>query len=202
MEKQELNKKITRVFTFLIRQQISPGFRFPEGAVSSRIIRACTNALQEQFSEALSDERIVDYCVCQVYAISKFDEKYITRWNVSHSFGKKALERFDCTHAGKKFYEDKWLKGLGVNRDDLIELIRDRSRHPLFRYVYPEFEDGTKKRIPDVEARFLVCRISTMLWSPFSPVCRACQASQRCQNILKRTNPELYRLRIEEYSRK
>lgn len=202
MEKQELIKNITQVFTFLIRQEICKGFRFPQGAIAKGTIQTCIESLQECFGDELSSERTVDYCVCQAYVISKYDSAYFKRWNVSHSFGKKALERFQSTHSGIKFYEDKWLKDLRLSRQDLVELIRDKRTHPLFKYVYLEFEDGTKERIPDIEARLLVCRMSTMLWSPFSPVCRACEADERCKHILQRTNPELYRLRIEEYKKK
>lgn len=201
MERQELIKDISQVFTFLIRQKIRKEFRFPHGAVAERTMKSFIDRMCDRYGDELSNERLVDYCVCQIYAIDSFDENYIKRWNITHSFGKKALERFEGTHSGIKYYEDKWLNKMNLSRINLVELIKDRSKHPLFKYVYLEFEDGTKQRIPNVEARLLICRMSTMLWSPFSPVCRACEADDRCKDILQRTNPELYRLRINEFSK-
>lgn len=198
---QELIKDITQVFTFLIRQEINRRFTFPKGNLANKTVTACIEFLQDKFTDELSQERIVDYCVCQCYALTRYTEQRLRLWNLSHSFGKKALERFEKSKSGQKYYEDKWLASMKISRLTLLDLIRDRKSHPLLKFVYMEFEDSTKKRLVDTEARLIVCKRSTMLWTPFSPICQECEAGEKCKVILLKTNPELYRLRIEEFEK-
>ena len=194
MEKEKEIKNVIQVFTIIMRQAVSPGFVFPCGGIAARCVTNCIEKLEKEYT-GLSQERIVDYCVCQAYAIARFPEEYIKRWKASHSFGKKALARFAGAKQPHRYYEDKWLKTNGLNRNYLLESIRDKSKHPLYKYIYYEYEDNTKARICNTEAGYYICGISTLLWTPLSPICRICVKAEKCKERTKKMYPELYRLR-------
>ena len=121
----------------------------------------------------LSDERLADFCICQVHTISRFDAEYLARrWVPSHSFGRKARE------------------------------LKDRREHPLWQFLDPVYEENTKCRVVNTPVGYYVCGISTLLWNPFSAACRRCSRSEQCRRRTAARYPELYRLRIEERERR
>nr|DAP23305.1 MAG TPA: hypothetical protein [Caudoviricetes sp.] len=114
-----------------------------------------------------------------------------------HSFGRKALERFARNTSTHRYWEDRWLKEHGLSRGGLLHEVRDRSQHPLAKFLYPEYEDATKCRRIGTEAGLYVCSLSTLLWTPLSPVCRECTMAEKCREMTCERYPELYRLRVE-----
>lgn len=169
--------------------------------MAERAVSTCLAALEKQYGE-LNEERLVDFCICQAYALSGYGQEYHSRWKVSHSFGKKALGRFRGNHAGCRYYENLWLQENGVSRYTLQASIADRSIHPFRCFIYPEYEDHTKSRLLSTDAGFAVCGLSTLLWTPFSPACQKCQQCESCRKRTERCFPELYRLRLEAWQRK
>jgi len=165
-----------------------------------RAVGDCLKQL-DNGSNTLSREKVVDFCICQVYAITGFDAGYMNRWKISHSFGSKALERFRNNSRGKRYYEDVWLHQNGLSREGLLEAIRDRSVHPLSKFIYPEHEDHTKARHFGSEAGLYICSVSTLMWTPFSPVCTDCANGSECKEMTRSRYPELYRIREEEFSK-
>lgn len=199
MERADEIKCIIRVFSVLM-QQLSPRFSFPKGGAATKVVSSCLDSLEAIYSVKLSPERIVDYCVCQIYAASQFDEGYVTnKWKITHSFGKKALERFSGTGKAKKYYEDKWLRECDLSRPMLLALIENKKRHPLFKFIYPDYEDVTKMRMLSSEVGYYICAVSTLLWTPFSPACRDCLKADLCKERTRSRYPELYRIRLEEF---
>lgn len=198
METREKNRWAVAVFAFLMREAVDAAFRFPGGGAAQRTVGACMQRLDEG-SGKLSREKVVDFCICQVYAITFYDREYLRRWKPSHSFGPKALERFTGNTRARRYYEDIWLRGHGLSREGLIDMIRDRSRHPLSKFIYPEYEDATKARKAGTEAGLYVCSVSTLMWTPFSPVCSACSMAFTCQHMTQERYPELSRIREEEH---
>ncbi|UYI66170.1 MAG: hypothetical protein OGM04_12330 [Bacteroides ovatus] len=197
------NKAFITAFSFLIQNSIMPAFAFPKGGIATRAVSSCMETLGEMYSGGISEERIVDYCTCQAYAISRFDNSYLrNRWKVPHSFGKKAVERFLANRRSNRYYEDKWLNATGTSRKELLELIKDRKQHPLFRYVNPEYEETTKRRALSTTIGYYICASSTLLWNPFSPSCQRCTKKEVCLERTRLNYPELYRLRIEEFNKK
>lgn len=150
----------------------------------------------------VSTERLADFCICQVYAISGFGRNYRRRWDVSHSFGKKAVERYLQVDRRRRYYEDCWLKSFSLSRVELAALAEDRSRHPFAKFIFPEYEETTKRRLLSTEAGYAVCGMSTLLWTPFSPSCRQCDHSARCRRRTASLNHELYRIRCEAWTAK
>ena len=119
---------MSRLFTVLMRRSVFPGFTFPGGKVAERRVDACLDYLTAHYG-VVGPERMVDYCVCQVYAISYKGTDYLLKWKLSHSFGARACARFVTRKPGQKYYEDRWLKGLGFDREQLQGIIEDLSVH-------------------------------------------------------------------------
>lgn len=201
MGKPGKNERCRRVFTLLMRQAGWKDFCFPGGGLSERAVSGCLETLQKLYGE-VGPERVVDFCVCQGYAISGYGEEYHNRWKVAHSFGNKAVSRFTKSNAARRYYEDCWLKEHGLSRNALLACIADRSEHPYHRFIYPEYEEHTKRRLLSTEAGYAVCALSTLLWTPFSPACRECKSEDDCQKRTKDIFPELYRIRCEEWREK
>lgn len=192
---------MVRAFTGLMRRTVAASFTFPGGGAALRTVGGCVKALEKNHG-ALERERIADFCICQVYALSRFGKEYLSRWRVSHSFGTKAQERFAGTTKGKRYWEDRWLTAAGLNRGDVVRWIEDRRQHPLYRFIYPEYEEATKRRMLSTQVGYYICGASTLLWTPFSPACRACGLAGACRKRTEMLYGELYRIRIEQYSGK
>lgn len=185
-----------------MKTMIAPSFSFPKGGIAGRTVSSCLDSLEAFSKGELSPERIIDFCICQVYAISGFNTDYLRKWNASHSFGGKAQQRFERNNSKKKYYEDIWLSKKGLSRADLLEFVRERRCHPLAKFIFPEYEEGTKSRLHNTEAGFLICQISTLMYTPFSPSCQTCVCAEICKRITESKYQELYRIRNEEYNKK
>lgn len=199
MDRRSQTKDLVLVFSTIIKRLVLPTFVFPNPSVGTtkRAINSCIEALEKEHL-SVSKERIVDYCICQAYAAS-FYEDFHKVWTPSHSFGKKALSRFANTSKGTRYYEDKWLSESGLSRGALLRMIADRSTHPQAKYIYPEYEDSTKRRLVGTDAGYYNCGDATLLWTPFSPVCQSCSKSTPCKARTQKLYPELYRLRTQAY---
>lgn len=196
MENEKKTNEMMKVFAFLMKK-VYPGFTFSAGSASRRAVASCIRCLES--SGQPDAERMVDFCVCQVYALSRFGEDYRSHWRASHSFGKRALRRYAESGREVRFYQDRWLRRNGLSRELLCELIRDRSFHPQAKFIYPQYEDRTKKRLAGTELGYYICGASTLLWTPFSPVCASCPKAAACQQRTRTLYPELYRIRVEEF---
>lgn len=201
METREWNECCRKVFVMLMRQTGWTGFTFPGGGLAERTVSSCQTALEQQCGE-VSRERLVDFCVCQAYALSGYGTEYRCRWKVAHSFGKKALARFFQSHAGRRYYENRWLEDNGLSRQALLACISDRREHPFERFIYPEYEEHTKLRLLSTKAGYAVCGMSTLLWTPFSPACQKCTRKGACRKRTEKHFPELFRLRLQAWQKK
>lgn len=196
---QERSKSASRLFSMLMRITVEASFSMPGGRLSEKRIDDAMNHLARHYGE-VGRERIVDYCVCQVYRLSGFGAGYLLKWKLSHSFGEKAVTRFVTRNVGQKYYEDRWLKSHGLTREKLLRHIEDRSVHPMYKFIYPEYEDITKHRAISSAVGYYICGVSTLLWTPFSEVCRECSKAESCKVRTQKLYPELYRLRVAEYN--
>lgn len=93
MERKEWIDGCRRLFTRLVRTTVWADFVFPTGGKSDRQLGMCFDGLCREVV-SVSAERLSDFCICQTYAISGYDTAYRRKWNVSHSFGKKAIGRY------------------------------------------------------------------------------------------------------------
>ena len=142
---QEKSKLASRLFVLLVRLSVQSSFIMPGGRLAEKQIDDAIECLTKHYGE-VGLERIVDYCVYQVHRISGFGSAYMPRWRLSHSFGTNTVKRFIARKPGQKYYEDKWLADHRLTREDLLQYIEERSTHPLFRFIYPDYEDATKRR--------------------------------------------------------
>lgn len=197
MERDGWRNNSRRLFTLLVRTTLWKDFVFPAGGRTDRVLDACFDALAP-----VSAERLADFCVCQVHAISRYDTAYRRRWNITHSFGKRAVERYLHSNWQHRHHEDRWLKSFSLSRAGITALVEDRSRHPFGRFIYPEYEETTKRRLLSTEAGYAVCGMSTLLWTPFSPSCQRCAHAGRCRHRTAALYPELYRIRCEAWIEK
>lgn len=196
MEKDEWRNNCRRIFSTLVRGILWKDFRFPAGGRVDRVMASCHERLLGALG-AIGRERIADFCITQAYAISRLDASYRRRWDITHSFGEKAVVRYLSANRGRRYHEDRWLKENGFSRADLAAMAADRSRHPFERFIYPEYEERTKRRLLSTGAGYAVCALSTLLWTPFSPSCRQCAHAEKCRQRTAAHFPELYRIRLE-----
>lgn len=196
----EKNSTLVNAFTFLMQKSIRKDFAFPYGGVASKTITSCLESLKKIYGR-LSPQRLTDYCICQVHLISNFPDSYMRRWNVKHSFGHKAVARYLDNDSASYTQENLWLKKTGMSRETLYEQFRLRKEHPLIKLIYPEYEEVTKRRMHSSEVGFYLCQLSTLLWTPFSESCRTCSNEDRCKKVTEAKYGELYRIRIQEYSK-
>lgn len=187
------------VFTSIIKQVLDPSFKVSKGGESARILEKWIGAMDDEYGK-LSKERIVDYCVCQAYHVSKMSDNYLSSmWKLGHSFSDRgnAWERYQSTSKQIKYYEDKWLKDNSLDRQSLLDLIQDKDKHPLSHLINPKFEESTKSRHLGTDVGYGICGASTLLYNPFSQSCQACGNSDTCIDRTKGLYPELYRIRME-----
>lgn len=203
MERNERIRVTVALFEALVRRRLDACWRFPGGGAARRVVGDCLDVLERDSGGTLSDERLSDFCICQVHAISRFDEAYLAhRWSASHSFGVKARARFSASTRQRRYHEDRWLAEAGLSRSGLPSLVRDRREHPLWTFVDPQYEEGTKSRVVNTPVGYYICGVSTLLWNPFSVSCRECLSVPSCRRRTCRRYPELYRLRCEETERR
>lgn len=203
MERDDKTRVTVALFETLVRRCLDASFRFPGGESGRRAVAGCLEVLRANGGGELSDERIADFCVCQVHAISRFDAGYLThRWMPAHSFGPKARERFAATTPVRRYHEDRWLQETGLVRTALPLLLKDRREHPLWQFLDPAYEEATKQRVVNTPVGYYVCGVSTLLWNPFSAACGECCRREVCRKRTAARYPELYRLRVEEVERK
>ena len=201
MEKKEWIEGCKRVFTRLVKDTLWEDFKKPEGGLADRHIGNCYDKLIKKLG-SVSAERLADFCICQVYAMTQFHKGYRKHWNISHSFGDKAIERYMVPINHRKKHEDSWLNCLGVTRGKYLSMIVDNSKHPLAIFIYPEYEEYTKRRWMSNELGYLICGTSTLMWTPFSPVCQKCTNAPLCKKRTEHVHHELYRIRCEAWQKR
>lgn len=199
MERVERIKITKDIFTLLMRKTVSVNFSFPGGGIAKKSVETCVNTLSRQYGE-FGSERIIDFCICQVHTICNYGAEYLPRWQVSHSFGKKALERFEG-NSKRIYFQDVWLKSHKLWREKLYGVAKSRGEHPYSIFIFPEYEERTKRRMLSTDIGYYICGVSTLLWTPFSKACKECKNAQKCKARTEALYPEICRIRIESYGK-
>lgn len=141
---------------------------------------------------------IVDYIISQCYIWREW-ENWKYRFSLSWVFGSKAIDRFYTQKPGVKYYQDIWLSEFGLDREKFKTYFDNIGKeHPMRKYIYMESEEYSKSRFINTDMGYALCVQSTLLWSPMSKWCTQCSNATRCKELLIKTYPELYRLRIEK----
>lgn len=193
MQVEEIKNKSEQIFTFLYKECVCSDFRFPQG-YGAKILEDFSENIIKRESGIVSLGLIVDYCIHQVHLWRDVD-----RWkhfSIVWAFNKKSLDRFYNSKHGARYYQDVWLKENGLDRDNLKYKFTSFKEHPLKKFIYIYAEDSTKNRLLNKEAGKILCSHLTTLYAPLSPVCQKCNFKAQCEALLKKKDPELYRLRM------
>lgn len=199
MEKKEWIEGCKRVFTKLVKDTLWEDFKFPNGGRSERYIGDCYDILLKKYT--ISSECLVDFCVCQASTMTTFDKRYRRQWSIAHSFSEKAIYRYEIYDKHRRFYNDNWLAKHNLSRQTLSSLLKIRKSPSLLKYVFPEYEEHTKYLNHSSEIGYIICGTSTLMWTPFSPICTKCTYSNLCKERTKHVYPHLYSLRCETWAK-
>ena len=191
MESEKWVKKTMKVFSEIEKKLVDSSFRFSQGGSTARVLTKFIVLFEKEFG-AVTKERLVDFCICTAHAYKNRES-----WTVNQAFGPSSIKRLKESKRGARYYEDKWLEEGGITREALIQLIADRSEHPLARYIFLQSEEQTKKRLLNRPVGFAICQSSTLGWSPLSESCGDCNFIEQCKRETDRKYPELFRIRVE-----
>lgn len=197
--------KVCRMFQYVVKELVSDDWLLP--SFSPVVIETGLMEFSTLFPGGLSDGRIVDFVVYQIYRYRDMIGLKGTRWNISWCFSKAAIGKFKAQFldvqgkSGMMYYIDQWLGDAEINRTKLEDMLVDTNEHHLAKFIYVKSEDSIKSRFPDMDMRLRICLSSTTAWTPRSTVCSSCVNYQKCMELSKKKYPELVRLRQEEYGR-
>lgn len=186
-------KDTMKVWTEIVRKTGSPTFSFSRGGATFRTIDKFLDTFANEVCVGnLTAGRLVDFCVCTAHAYKNRKD-----WTIKQIFGPSSIKRLKESRHGARYYEDSWLKENGLTRGQLIDLIADRSQHPLAKYIFMQAEEATKLRYLNEEVGYVLCQTSTLGWSPVSEACVSCTRADSCKKETAGKFPELYRIRVE-----
>lgn len=163
----------------------------------TRVANACLKGISSSNDEnEVSVGNIVNYCVYNVNRMMKMSSSAISIFKYNHIFGATGVKRYKESPSGARYFEDLFLESINITRQELVLLISDSKEHPLFKYIYPKYEDIVKRRFFNTTAGRLLCERSTTLYAPKSPYCNKCNYAEGCKEKLKEFNSELHRIRL------
>lgn len=195
MEQAKLKCKAKEVFLSVFSKTLDESFKFNDYTLSTTISKFIDTITPIE-GGLISLGMVVDYMICQSHAFREWD-KWSDRFSASWFFSERAISRFYESKPGLKFYENKWLGELDIDREQLKLSFLSKEEHPMRKFIHMESEEGTKMRFLNQDVGYGLCVGSTLMWSPMSEACRKCNYKQKCLESLKFTYPELYRLRTE-----
>lgn len=196
-------KKLIKCHNFLIKKsKLSPKLSISD--MSGGLIKVAGALLTSlNFDIAynspdmtITDTKIIDYCAYNVGRISRMSDDILTFFKYNQIFGNKSVIMYKDSSA-PTYFGDEFLSSINSSRRELHNLIVDRDKHPLSKYIYVKYEDKIKQRFHNTNAGFILCKRNTTLWCKDSPVCNECIFIKECKDLLRKRNMELLRLREE-----
>lgn len=196
-------KKIQQTIDYLIKRSITDKFKCSGATYQGTVDRGIKRLAG--VTGSISDERIVDFIVYQIYRYKDMIAEYPgTRWEFTWLWSDNAVAKYhnqyygDNAKVGINYYINQWLAEFDLTRDMLVGMLDPQTEHSLSRYLYLESEEGTKQRFLNTEIGKLNCFRSTTGWSPLSPTCQQCQFNAECIRHFEGVLPELIRIRKEK----
>lgn len=202
MDIKDKSIRVCRMFQYVVGELIDGDWLLPSAAPV--IVDMGLTQFSSLFPSGVSDGRIVDFVVYQLYRFRDMVGVKGSRWNFSWCFSQNAVFKFKAQFldkngkSGMMYYIDKWLDEADLSREKLENMIRETNEHHLAKLVYIQSEDSVKARFPDLDMRLQICLSSTTGWTPKSQVCKSCGNSTRCISLSKKKYPELIRLRMKD----
>ena len=202
MEQEKVSRTI-KIFVRIINK-IDPKFRLPGGGQPELYIANGLAGLEKMFPMGMSDQRIADYIVYQLYRYADNIAGIApTHFQYSWCFSENALAKYKNQYFGTgnpriDYYIDQWLKELGIQRHQVVEYISGPKPNKWRKYVEMPSDELVKRRFHNTENGFVLCSSKTMGWSPGSKACQECNYVDKCKTVTGRRYPELLRLREEK----
>ena len=203
MELQNQAIRVKDAINLVIDTLIRKDYRLDDGGQTLATIKTGLVYMQKNiWPQGMSDERIVDFIVYQLYR-KRTPSMY--RFTVRDLFSQYAVEKFkkqfigENARTGMNYYIDLWLKECGLSRSKLVNIIEGDKPNPLQKYVYMESEEMIKGRFFNTDNGYMLCQQSTTGYAPLSIACRGCIFANKCREVTEKKYPELMRLRIKNY---
>lgn len=199
-------EKVRRTILAFVRivKKIDPKWRLPGGGVAEKYIENGLCNLEKTFPMGMSDNRLADYVMYQVYRYADNIAGIApTHFQYSWCFSENAVKKFRNQYFGEgnpriDYWIDKWADDLGFTRDQITEYISGPKPNKWRKYVEMPSEEMVKIRFHNTDSGFILCCNSTMGWSPGSRACSKCKYVDKCKVATGNRYPELLRLRLEE----
>lgn len=183
---------LMKVWSKVATTMLNPSFKFSGGGATLRVLTKFLDNMEGEFG-AVTPERLVDFCICAAYT---YRNRPYTK--INNIFGPSMIQRIRGRKGGVLWHEDEWIQSKGLTRAGLLELIQDRTVHPLAKFIYVPSEESTKMRMLNREVGYIICQASTLGWSHKSAACNLCDYTEKCKKETEIKYPELYRIRIED----
>lgn len=189
MEKRELEELVTRLKnTYTEIKRHFTNVQKPSCSISDLALCRFIKTVETKYY-AVVPERLADICIATAYRLKDKKHNAVTFFAPS-MISKYAEDDYACRQ-----FQDDWLREGGLCREDIVDLLRDRSEPYMVRFVETPWEDMTKRRLHNRYSGFMLCQQSTLGWAPASEQCRTCVYADDCQKETAKRHPELYQLR-------
>ena len=196
-------ERVVRIFARLV-VKMDAKFRLPGGGIPHAAVSAGLDDLEKLFPMGMSDQRITDFMVYQVYRyvdniIGKAPTHFDWRW----CWGKTAIEKYRNQYFGDgnpriDYYIDQWLDSIDVKRQVITDYIAGPKPNKWRQYIEMPSDELVKRRLLNTEAGLVLCSMKTLGWSPGSNACSECEFTAKCKETTTNRYPELMRLRLED----
>lgn len=190
----------------IIRRTISPKWTFTSSGMAGLYLQNGLSQLSNLFAvPEVTDERVVDYVVYQLYRSRSCIED--GSWQYNWLFSKASIDRYRKQFmsaegkSGVNYYIDQWLDEAELSRSYLVGVIAKSKPNPLKNMVYMPSEEPIKQRFLNTPDGLMLCQASTTGWSPLSQTCGRCDNWVECGKITAKKYPELMRFRKEVYGK-
>jgi hypothetical protein len=161
----------------------------------AKMVQNFAKALSRYFvPDAIGVNFLIDYFASSFhyFATKNLKRKISLNWVV----GPKFLKRYATRKDGVDYYTSEWLRENQINIDELRAILINDDEDVVTNYLkLDSFEELTKSRVADTEARLFNCFESTTMYNHRSSVCLTCHQKTVCKRLLLKLNPVLYNKR-------
>ncbi len=200
---QQKTDRVAKIFARLVIK-LDPKFKLPGGGIGENVISNGLDELEKLFPMGMSDNRITDFMVYQVFRyVDNITGKSPTHFDWKWCWGKHAIAKYNNQYFGEgnpriDYYIDQWLSGLGIRRQMITDYIAGPKPNKWRQYIDMPSDELVKRRFHNTDAGLVLCSNKTLGWSPGSNACSECIHVSKCKEITEKRYPELLRLRLED----
>lgn len=186
----------------VIRTAIKKDWKLPGGQYTHTVINSGLERMRVLYPyEGMSDRRIVDFLVYQIYRCREVIAS--GGWAITWAFSDNAVAKYkkqfidEGGKVGMNYYIDRWLADNGMSRNMLTNILSP-SENSMKKYINPVHEEEIKARFFNKQAGYFLCQSSSTGWNPKSQYCPKCDYQNKCMKQTETKYPEITRLRKEQ----